>query len=56
MTATAPPLGRDEFSLDEGFVYLNHAAAGPLPNRTRDALVRGVLGQAAEGVLGVAEI
>ena len=37
-------------------MYLNHAAAGPLPRRTRDALVYAVEAQARTGILGVAEI
>ena len=35
------------------FVYLNHAAAGLLPRRTRDRLVELVEAQAERGVLGV---
>lgn len=35
---------------------MNHAAAGPLPRRTRDAVVAAVDGQAASGVLGVWEL
>ncbi|MBV9646623.1 MAG: aminotransferase class V-fold PLP-dependent enzyme [Candidatus Eremiobacteraeota bacterium] len=50
------PLSRSAFALAEGLVYLNHAAAGPLPRSTLDVL-KGVLdAHAAEGVLGVAPI
>jgi selenocysteine lyase/cysteine desulfurase len=37
-------------------IYLNHAAAGPLPRRTRDALVGAIDAQARSGVLGIAEV
>jgi cysteine desulfurase/selenocysteine lyase len=36
--------------------YLNHAAAGPLPRRTRDVLVAAIDAHARSGVLGVAAI
>jgi selenocysteine lyase/cysteine desulfurase len=48
-----PPLPRDAFALDPGLVYLNHAAVGVLPVRTRDALHAFVDGHARRGVLGV---
>lgn len=48
----AAPLGRDAIAPGPGITYLNHAAAGVLPVRTRDALVALVEGQARAGVLG----
>jgi len=42
--------------LREGLAYLNHAAAGPLPRRTRDAMVAAIEGQMSGGVLGVTAI
>jgi selenocysteine lyase/cysteine desulfurase len=53
---TEPPLRRAEFGHARDFVYLNHAAAGLLPRRTRDVLVALVEGQAAKGVLGVVAV
>lgn len=47
------PFGRDEFVHASDFVYLNHAAAGLLPRRTRDRLVALVEAQAELGVIGV---
>ena len=48
-----PPLGRDAIAPGTDVVYLNHAAAGVLPRRTRDALVAMVDGQARAGILGI---
>jgi len=48
-----PPLAREAFALDPGLVYLNHAAVGVLPIRTRDALHAFIDGHARRGVLGV---
>ena len=48
----AAPLAAADFALGEGVVYLNHAAAGVLPVRTRDALLTLINGQAERGVLG----
>ncbi|MDQ6931915.1 MAG: aminotransferase class V-fold PLP-dependent enzyme [Candidatus Eremiobacteraeota bacterium] len=54
MTSVAsPPLPRDEFEVCEDFAYLNHAAVGVLPRRTRDALRTFIDRHASEGVLGV---
>jgi selenocysteine lyase/cysteine desulfurase len=50
--AFAPPLAADEFAQIDGLAYLNHAAAGVLPRRTRDALLALINGQAERGVLG----
>ena len=47
-----PPLRPEEFGAAEGVVYLNHAAAGLLPRRTRDTLVALADGQMERGVLG----
>ena len=52
----ATPLRRDAFTLAPGLAYMNHAAAGPLPRKTRDALVAALDAQAREGVLGVAAL
>jgi selenocysteine lyase/cysteine desulfurase len=49
---SAPPLGRAVIAPGPEFTYLNHAAAGVLPIRTRDVLVEIVEGQARAGVLG----
>jgi len=48
-----PPLSRDAFALEPGLIYLNHAAVGVLPIRTRDALHAFIDGHARRGVLGV---
>ncbi len=40
----------------EGLVYLNHAAAGLMPFRTRDRLVELVRAQAERGVLGIVPV
>jgi len=42
--------------LGDGIVYLNNAAAGVLPRRTRDVLIALVEGQARAGVLGFAAV
>ncbi|HEY0797656.1 MAG TPA: aminotransferase class V-fold PLP-dependent enzyme [Candidatus Baltobacteraceae bacterium] len=55
MSSTAP-LDRAEFALDPGLIYLNHAASGVLPVRTRDALLEGVRRHAASGVLAMAAL
>jgi cysteine desulfurase/selenocysteine lyase len=47
------PLARDDFALDRDLVYFNCAAAGPLPVRTRDALLDAIADQARRGILGV---
>jgi cysteine desulfurase/selenocysteine lyase len=56
MTPLPPPLSRDAFALDPGLIYLNHAAAGVLPIRTRDAVVEAVQRHAATGVLEMAAL
>jgi cysteine desulfurase/selenocysteine lyase len=48
-----PPLRAEEFAPGEGIVYLNHAAAGLLPRRARNAVLEFVDGQMERGVLGV---
>jgi selenocysteine lyase/cysteine desulfurase len=48
-----PPLSRELFALDSDLIYLNHAAVGVLPIRTRDALQAFVEAHARRGVLGV---
>jgi len=50
---SVPPLSRDAFALDPALNYLNHAAVGVLPIRTRDALQGFIDGHARRGVLGV---
>jgi selenocysteine lyase/cysteine desulfurase len=50
---STPPLARDAFALDPELSYLNHAAVGVLPIRTRDALHDFIDGHARRGVLGV---
>ncbi len=50
--SSRPPLDRGAFALSDGLTYLNHAAAGVLPVRTRDALRALIDGQAERGVLG----
>lgn len=47
------PLDRSEFAVTERFTYLNHAAVGVLPGRTREAIDAFVRGQAEGGVMGV---
>jgi cysteine desulfurase / selenocysteine lyase len=56
MTPLPPPLSRDAFALDPGLIYLNHAAAGVLPIRTRDAVIEAVQRHAATGVLEMAAL
>jgi cysteine desulfurase / selenocysteine lyase len=46
-------LPRSEFAVTERYVYLNHAATGILPARTRQACAEFIDAQASEGVLGV---
>src|SRR5262249_20611251 len=55
-THAATPLRRDAFALAPGLAYMNHAAAGPLPRKTRDALIAAARAQAREGGLGVAAL
>jgi selenocysteine lyase/cysteine desulfurase len=50
---SGPPLSPDAFEPGPGVTYLNHAAAGLLPKRTRDDLVAMVDAQMREGVLGL---
>jgi cysteine desulfurase/selenocysteine lyase len=47
------PLPRSEFAVTERYAYLNHAAVGVLPQRTRTALDTFVRAQAEGGVMGV---
>ncbi len=49
----SPPLSREAFDLEPGLVYLNHAAVGILPVRTRDAVVAAVNAHARSGVVGM---
>ncbi len=52
-TVASPPLPRDEFEVCRDYAYLNHAAVGVLPRRTRDALRTFIDRHASAGVLGV---
>ncbi|GAC1360279.1 MAG: aminotransferase class V-fold PLP-dependent enzyme [Vulcanimicrobiaceae bacterium] len=47
-----PPLDRADFDVTNHLNYLNHAAVGVLPVRTRDALTKFVNDHASGGVLG----
>jgi selenocysteine lyase/cysteine desulfurase len=47
------PLDRFEFAVTERLTYLNHAAVGVLPRRTREAIDAFVRGHAEGGVMGV---
>lgn len=47
------PLPRSEFAVTERLVYLNNAATGILPERTRSACSKFLDAQAGAGVLGV---
>ncbi len=47
---TTPPLNRDHFAVTENYTYLNHAAAGVLPLRTRQALHGFIDAQASGGI------
>lgn len=51
--AKLTPLDRSEFAVTERFTYLNHAAVGVLPRRTREAIDAFVCGHAEGGVMGV---
>lgn len=48
-----PPLDRAQFDVTRNYNYLNHAAVGVLPLRTRDALTSFVTNHASGGVMGV---
>lgn len=48
-----PPLDRAQFDVTRSYNYLNHAAVGVLPLRTRDALTAFVTKHASGGVMGV---
>ena len=48
-----PPLDRAQFPVTENYTYLNHAAAGALPARTRDALAQFVNDHAEGGIARV---
>ena len=48
-----PPLPRDHFEVTSTYNYLNHAAVGVLPVRTKDALRAFVDAHASGGVMGV---
>lgn len=48
-----PPLSRDHFEVTGTYNYLNHAAVGVLPVRTKDALRGFVDAHACGGVMGV---
>jgi selenocysteine lyase/cysteine desulfurase len=47
------PLPRSEFAVTEHLTYLNHAAVGVLPRRSREAIDAFVRGHAEGGVMGV---
>ncbi len=47
------PLDRSEFAVTERLTYLNHAAVGVLPRRTREAIDEFVRAHAEGGVMGV---
>lgn len=51
--AVTTPLPRSEFAVTDRLTYLNHAAVGVLPRRTREALETFLRGQAEGGVMGV---
>ncbi len=46
------PLPRSEFAVTESFAYLNHAAVGVLPLRTREALRAFIEAHSGGGVIG----
>ncbi|MGH7727628.1 MAG: aminotransferase class V-fold PLP-dependent enzyme [Vulcanimicrobiaceae bacterium] len=50
------PIAREALALGPDVVYLNHAAAGVLPRRTRDTLIGLIEGQTRAGVLGFAGV
>ncbi len=52
-SVASPPLPREEFEASDNYAYLNHAAVGVLPRRTRDALHTFIDQHARAGVLGV---
>lgn len=52
-SVASPPLPREEFEASDNYAYLNHAAVGVLPRRTRDALHIFIDQHARAGVLGV---
>ncbi|MDQ6780813.1 MAG: aminotransferase class V-fold PLP-dependent enzyme [Candidatus Eremiobacteraeota bacterium] len=50
----APPLSRDQFPIARDWAYCNHAAVGPLPRRTREAVIRVLDAQMCDGSAGIA--
>ncbi|GAC1355547.1 MAG: aminotransferase class V-fold PLP-dependent enzyme [Vulcanimicrobiaceae bacterium] len=52
-SVVSPPLPREEFEASDNYAYLNHAAVGVLPRRTKDALHTFIDQHARAGVLGV---
>jgi selenocysteine lyase/cysteine desulfurase len=48
-SAKAPPLDRKNFPIARSWAYCNHAAVGPLPRSTRDALVAAVDAHMVDG-------
>lgn len=56
MTSAAPPLDRSEFPITRAWTYCDHAAVGPLPQRTRDAIVAVLDAQMREGTVGILDV
>lgn len=50
------PLGRTAFPITERWVYCNHAAVGPLPRTTRDAVAAVLDAQMLEGCAGILDV
>jgi cysteine desulfurase/selenocysteine lyase len=50
---SATPLPRSEFAVTRNYAYLNHAAVGVLPNRTRTALREFIDAHASAGIAGL---
>jgi cysteine desulfurase / selenocysteine lyase len=52
----APPLDRELFPVTRQWAYCNHAAVGPLPQPTRDAVAAVLDAQMNEGTAGILEV
>lgn len=54
--ALAPPLERRVFPVTRSWAYCNHAAVGPLPTTTRDAVVAALDAQTDDGCAGILDV
>src|SRR5215471_13468334 len=52
----APPLDPGVFPVTRRWAYCDHAAVGPLPQPTRDAVVAALDAQTGDGCVGILDI